>query len=327
VRIVFFGYHDFGYEALSYLIESGDEIARVVTHRDDPSERIYFRSVAERARAAGIAVEYREDMKPGRLKRLVEEAAPDLIVSSYYRRMLPPCLLEIVPRGGVNLHGSLLPKYRGRCPLNWVLLHDELETGLTLHEMVAEPDAGAILAQRAVAIAPLETAATLAKKLTAEVRPLLSKVFPEIRNGTAVAVPQRESEATYFGGRRPEDGRIDWREPVRRIDCLVRAVTRPYPGAFSERSGRRLTIWAGRGEPSDSAREQPGTVSRSFERGWTIACGGGSLRIEELQWEGEFHSRHVGSDPSGLCQGDVLTSIDEPRTGDARLTRIPSTGR
>ncbi len=302
MRIVFLGYHDFGFEALDTLLDGGDEVVRVVTHRDDPKENIYFRSVAKRAEEAGIPWETRESQPTGRLPQILQRIEPDLIVSAYYRRMIPARWLELARFGGVNLHGSLLPKYRGRCPLNWVLIHDEKRTGVTLHRMTAEVDAGDILAARAVDIAPRETAGSLAGKLVGEVRPLLEEVLPRLRQGDLRGTPQVSTEASTFGGRRPEDGRIDWKRTAREVDCLVRAVTRPYPGAWTEVAGRRLLVWVGQEVPETEAcgLSRPGLVLAKDGGQFTVQCGTGAYRIEEFEWpDGEISA-------SGVAEGIVL---------------------
>ncbi|MEQ8765651.1 MAG: formyltransferase family protein [Planctomycetota bacterium] len=307
MKIVFFGYHDFGVEALDSLIETGDEIAAVITHRDDPDENRYFRSVADLAKRNGVPVEYREDQEKGRLRRLLEETEADLIVSAYYRRMIPEALLGLARHGGVNLHGSLLPKYRGRCPLNWALIHDERETGLTLHRMVARADAGEILGARAVAIEDRETAHTLAQKLVAEVKPLMAEVFPRLRRGDFAGVPQVESEATTFGGRRPEDGRIDWSKTARQVDCLVRAVTRPYPGAFTEIDGRRLRVWSGHACSTTGDARLPGRILECERGRIKVQCGEGAYCIEDCEWW-EAGGISTSVDWSALLPGRLLVA-------------------
>jgi methionyl-tRNA formyltransferase len=165
------------------------------------------------------------------------------VFSFYYRKILAKEILAIPRRGALNLHGSLLPKYRGRCPLNWVLIHDESETGVTLHYMEEKPDRGDIVAQGAVRITDDDTALTLFDKLTGAAATLLRDTYPLLCAGTAPRRAQDHAQASYFGGRRPEDGRIDWSQSDRQVFNLVRAVTRPYPGAFTHLEGRTLYVW------------------------------------------------------------------------------------
>lgn len=271
MKILFFGYGEIGAVGLEFLLGQGEAVVAAVTHRDDPRETIWFRSVEKLARAAGVPVWIAEETD---LEAVATSAAPDLILSFYYRKILPRRVLDRARLGGMNLHGSLLPKYRGRSPINWVLVNGEKETGVTLHHMTPRADAGDIVAQRRVAIAPRETALSLSRKCAAETRLLLEETWPLIREGRAPRVPQDERPATKVGGRRPEDGRIDWSWPAERVDGLVRAVTRPWPGAFTTVDGRKLMVWAG--EPVEGAG-RPGEV----RPGGIVACGVRAFKVTE----------------------------------------------
>lgn len=245
-RAVVFAYHNVGVRCLSVLLargaELGLEIALVVTHRDNPQENIWFESVAAVAAEHGIATLTPDDPASAELAQAVRDARPDVIFSFYYRHMLPPELLALAPLGAYNLHGSLLPKYRGRVPVNWAVLNGERETGATLHEMAAKPDAGAILAQTAVPILPDDTAGQVFEKVTVAAEQTLWGVLPALLDGTAVRHPNRLAQGSYYGGRKPEDGRIDWHQSAQQVYNLVRAVAPPYPGAFTEQAGQRFVI-------------------------------------------------------------------------------------
>ena len=169
---------------------------------------------------------------------------PEWIFSFYYRRMLKSELLAIPARGAYNLHGSLLPRYRGRVPVNWAVLHGERETGVSLHRMVEKPDAGALVDQERVAILPNDTAYVVFQKLICAGETLLLRTLPLMLSGEHAETPLDISAGSYFGGRRPEDGRIDWGRSAWEIHNLIRAVAPPYPGAFTEIRGRRLWSWA-----------------------------------------------------------------------------------
>lgn len=241
-RAAVFAYHDVGVRCLSVLLAHGLEIPLVVTHTDRPSETIWFESVAELARAHGIAVVTPEDPDEPAFISRVAALQPDFLFSFYYRLMLAPALLATAHRGAFNMHGSLLPKYRGRVPVNWAILHGERETGATLHEMVAKPDAGSIIDQQAVPILPNDIALDVFRKVTTAAEMVLDRSLPRLVAGTADRRPQDLSAGSYFGARRPEDGRIDWNQGAGAVHNLVRAVAPPYPGAFCELGGKILRI-------------------------------------------------------------------------------------
>lgn len=261
-RAVVFAYHNVGVRCLQVLLARGVEVALVVTHEDSPSENIWFGSVASVAREHGIAVITPADPAGAELREAVAAAQPDFIFSFYYRHMLPVALLALAARGAYNMHGSLLPKYRGRVPTNWAVLRGETETGATLHEMAAKPDAGAILGQTAVPILPDDTAAQVFDKVTVAAEQTLWRVLPALLAGEAPHLPNDLSQGSYFGGRKPEDGRLDWSKPAAEVYNLIRAVAPPYPGAFAELHGRRFVVARARlaapGSPAaQAARDLP----------------------------------------------------------------------
>ncbi len=287
MRSVVFAYHDVGYVCLQELLRSGDEVVAVVTHDDAPDEEVWFRSVRQLAEARGVPA-YAPDTvnTPAWIERL-RAWQPDFLFSFYYRKLLCADILAIPRYGALNLHGSLLPKYRGRCPVNWVLIHDERETGVTLHYMEEKPDRGDIVAQRAVPITDADTALTLFHKLTDAAATLMRDTYPLLRAGRAPRIPQAHAAASYFGGRRPQDGRIDWSQPARAIFNLVRAVTHPYPGAFTSWQGRQLYVWEARPlETAAGAGAAPGTIV-SVAPHLQVQTGSGPLQLLRVQLAGE----------------------------------------
>ncbi len=241
-RAVVFGYHNVGSRCLAVLIASGVDVPLVVTHENSAAENIWFESVAKLARRHGIESISPADPNTGELSERLRSLAPDYLFSFYYRHMLKPCLLAIPARGAFNMHGSLLPKYRGRVPVNWAVIHGETQTGATLHEMVEKPDAGRIVDQASVPILPNDTAHEVFNKVTVAAEIVLSRSLPSILDGTATTTDQPVRSASYFGGRKPEDGRIDWSQGAWAIHNLVRAVAPPYPGAFCSIGGRHLAV-------------------------------------------------------------------------------------
>jgi methionyl-tRNA formyltransferase len=241
-RAVVFGYHNVGVRCLQVLLARGVDVVLVVTHEDNPAENIWFGSVASVAADHGIEAITPADPASAQLHDTLSRLAPDFIFSFYYRHMLPVGLLALATRGAYNLHGSLLPKYRGRVPTNWAVLNGETETGATLHEMAAKPDAGSILAQTSVPILPDDTASQVFDKTTVAAEQTLWRVLPALLAGEAPRLPNDLSKGSYFGGRKPEDGRIDWTKPAQQVYNLIRAVAPPYPGAFTDRGGERFIV-------------------------------------------------------------------------------------
>jgi len=241
-RAVVFAYHNVGVRCLSVLLAHGVEVVRVVTHADSPTETIWFDSVAALARLHGILVITPEDPNDPAVVAELAALKPDFLFSFYYRLMLKAPLLALPASGAFNMHGSLLPRYRGRVPVNWALIHGERETGATLHQMVEKPDAGGIIVQQAVPILPDDTAFEVFNKVTLAAEMALDRVLPDLLAGRAIARPQDLAAGSYFGGRRAEDGRIDWTQPASAVHNLIRAVAPPYPGAFSDTPKGRLRV-------------------------------------------------------------------------------------
>jgi methionyl-tRNA formyltransferase len=284
---VVFGYHDVGVRCLAALLDYGVRVPLVVTHEDDPGEERFFASVAALAAKHGIPAITPADANDAATVARVREAAPDFLFSFYYRRMLGSALLAIPRRGAFNMHGSLLPKYRGRAPVNWAVLHGEAETGATLHEMVAKPDAGRIAGQRAVPIGPDDTAGEVMGRVAEAAEALVRGLLPALVDGSLVLRVQDLSQGRYFGGRRPEDGRIDWTHTAAEVHNLVRAVAPPYPGAFTEQRGARIMVLRTRRLPSPPPGTPPHPALFVQGHDCLAACGDGAvLRVEDMAIDG-----------------------------------------
>jgi methionyl-tRNA formyltransferase len=285
LKAVVFAYHEIGSVCLEELIDFGTEVSCLFTHEDDAGEDIWFRRPSEVARQRHIPVHTPGHLKDGDWITRISSMKPDTIFSFYYRHMIPVEILNIPRIGSFNLHGSLLPRFRGRAPVNWVLVEGEQETGLTLHCMVEKPDAGDIIVQRRVAIAFEDTAYTLFMKMVDEARILMREVLPELEHGTFQRIPQAGlGPSSYRGGRRPEDGLVSWERDALSIYNLSRAVTHPYPGAFTHFRGKRLFIW--KSYPGESTRDtRPGSVVSG--RPLLVSTGKGLLRLLSVQLEGE----------------------------------------
>ncbi|MEJ5211838.1 MAG: formyltransferase [Burkholderiales bacterium] len=297
-RAVVFAYHDVGVRCLAVLLAHGVQVPLVVTHEDNPEENIWFGSVARLAADYDIPVITPRDPNTDEVVQRIRALAPDFLFSFYYRHMLKPPLLAIPARGALNMHGSLLPKYRGRVPVNWAILHGETETGASLHYMTAKPDAGDLVDQQAVPILPDDTALDVFRKVTCAAEMVLHRSLPALIAGTAPRRPLDLSAGSYFGGRRPEDGRIDWSRPARDIHNLVRAVAPPFPGALCTVAGRpaRLlrTRLAGTRSPTLTA-----TLYAEDDRLFAHCRDGGVLRVLQLEVEG----REVSAATLATCCG------------------------
>jgi methionyl-tRNA formyltransferase len=307
MRAVVFAYHNVGCRCLSTLLAHGLDIPLVVTHEDNAAEQIWFESVDTLARLHDIPVAKPSDPNAPEFVAHVAQLHPAFLFSFYYRQMLKSPLLGIPVRGALNMHGSLLPRYRGRVPVNWAVIKGERETGATLHYMVERPDAGDIVAQQAVPILPDDTASEVFNKVTVAAEMALDRVLPALLAGTAQRTPQELTHGSYFGGRTPEDGRIDWRRGAAEVHNLVRGVAPPYPGAFSEVSGKRVRVLR-----TTLPKESPpkaGFPALFCENGRCYAeCGDGrAVRILSLEVDGKLLDAR-GFERAGTTARQPLTS-------------------
>lgn len=305
---VVFAYHDVGVRCLQVLLAQGVKVPLVVTHRDHPDELIWFDSVAELAKMHDIPVIKPDDPNAPDVADRVCGTQPDFLFSFYFRHMIGPRLLAAAKRGALNMHGSLLPKYRGRVPVNWAVIRGERETGATLHYMIDKPDAGDIVDQQAVPILPDDTASDVFRKVTVAAEWVLYRSLPLLIAGTAPHTGQDLARGTYFGGRKPEDGRIDWNASAETIHNLVRGVAPPYPGAFGTLAGKTVRIL--------KSLRQPGRCggfsvpSLFLENGFCfVQCSDGAvLRIEHM----ELGGRRIAPGEINTALGPTPLSLLSP---------------
>lgn len=312
-RAVVFGYGEVGVQCLSVLLDEGVEVPLVITHTDDPDETRWFASVAEFARGRGIETITPGDPNSAAVVERVRAARADFLFSFYYRQMLPPAVLALARRGALNLHGSLLPKYRGRAPVNWAILNGETQTGVTLHYMQAQPDAGAIVDSEAVPILPDETALEVFQKIVQAAKTVVRRSLPRLIAGTAEARPQDLAQGSYFGRRTPRDGIIDWTSTARRIHDLVRAVAPPYPGAWTALDARLLKITRTRIGVGTAPGLPAGSLYRDGERLLAVAGDGHLVQILGLEDSG------VVVDPAVFAR-----QLAEPKGGQPALLHSPA---
>lgn len=277
MKLVVCAYHNVGYRCIQELLRQGAEISLIFTHEDSVTEQIWFSSVRELAEANSIPFLTSSINDPENIER-VRQTAPDFLFSFYYRNMIIPAVLELPSKGALNLHGSYLPHYRGRVPVNWAVINGETETGASLHYMVAKPDAGDIVDQEKVAIEFNDTAHDVFGKVTDAAVTVLRRAWPKLMGGTAGRIPMDLKAGSYFGGRKPEDGRIDWTKSAVQIYNLIRGVTHPYPGAFTTINGEKVIIWSAVPAAGSAA---PGQVISANPL--LIGTGEGLLEIHTLQ--------------------------------------------
>lgn len=286
---VVFAYHNVGVRCLSVLLARGVKVALVVTHRDNPNENIWFESVAELAALHDIAVITPDNPNDPDVVAQIKTVAPDFFFSFYYREMLKAPLLAIPKQSALNMHGSLLPKYRGRVPVNWAIINGESETGSTLHYMTEKPDNGDIVAQQSVPILPDDTALHVFQKVTVAAEIALNDVLPALLAGGVQAVKQDLSQGAYFGGRCAADGVINWQQSALQIHNLVRAVAPPYPGATTMLMGKTMRILKTQvtgctvkdKKPAFYIKQDENMASRAY-----VICGQGVLRIVDFELDG-----------------------------------------
>jgi len=312
MKTIVFAYHDMGCAGINALLKAGYTISAIYTHADTASENHFFGSVARIAAENSIPVYAPDEVNHPLWIDRIKSSEPDVIFSFYYRNLLCDQILNSAKQGAFNLHGSLLPKYRGRAPLNWALVNGETETGVTLHRMVKKADAGEIIAQQRVAIADEDNALTLHRKLVDCATELLESTLPAMKQGNIVGTAQNEAEATVVGRRTPEDGRINWALPASQINNLVRAVTDPWPGAFAFAGTTKFVVWKAK-VLSTAHNVRPGTVLSAEP--FVVACGEGALEIQTGQTANSVYmngiqlAQHLGMVNGALLYSQAVAAV------------------
>ena len=285
MRILFMGTPDFAAVSLKRLVEDGHDICGVFTQPDKPRNRnkVTFSPVKEYALSCGLNVYQPVKMRDGTALELVKTLAPELIVVVAYGRILPPDILAVPPLGCVNVHASLLPKYRGAAPINWAILNGECVTGVSIMYMVAALDAGDVIRTVSTEIGEREDAAALTERLAELGAQALSETIPTLADGTAKRTPQDESAFTYAPMLDRSLSPIDWTRSAREIDCQVRGLI-PWPCAATSVDGKSVKVYETLS--GEMTADAPGTM-HAVKRGLSVACGDGrSLIITQLQAEG-----------------------------------------
>jgi len=287
-RAVVFAYSEVGFRCTQVLLQQGIEIPLLFSHADDPLESRWFSSVGQLAAANGLDVQTPDNPNAPEWLALGRAANPEFLFSFYYRHMLEKAWLNIPRRGALNMHGSLLPRFRGRAPIHWAILQGETRTGASLHYMEERPDAGALVDQQAVPILENDTALDVSLKVAAASEEVLRRSLPALLTGTAPATPLDIAQGSYYGRRRPEDGRIDWRRGARAVHDLVRAVAPPFPGAFTDVNGCRVAILETRVDAQPVRHPDRLPCLYAMDGDWYADClDGRRLRITRLAVDGQ----------------------------------------
>ncbi len=287
MRILFMGTPDFAVASLKRLVEDGHEVCGVFTQPDKPKNRgmkMTFSPVKEYAVSQGLTVYQPLKMRDGEALAIVQELQPELIVVAAYGRILPEEILDAPKYGSINVHSSLLPKYRGAAPINWAILDGCRETGVTIMYMAKELDAGDIIRTVKTDIDPDETSLELTERLAVLGAQALSETVEMLKNGTATRTPQDHSAHTYAPMLSKALSPIDWNRSARQIHDQVRGLI-PWPCAATEVGGKKVKVF--KTEQGSATNAAPGTVVSAGKQGIEIACGDGlTLRITQLQAEG-----------------------------------------
>ncbi len=270
--IVVAAYSDVGYRCTKWLLDAREDVKLVYTHPDAAGEELWFESVAELARSRGVPVKLVESLDAPSEEAVVRAVQPEFLLSFYFRRMIPARVLTIPSKGALNMHGSLLPAFRGRSPVNWAILKGAAFTGASLHYMTEKPDAGDLVDQERVSIGPDDDALTVSRAVSEAAVVVLARSWPKLKAGTAPRVPLDLKKGSYFGGRKPADGLVNWLLPAQEVHDLVRAVARPWPGAFTDAFGPRVTIWKTRLSGDGGHDTFPGKIDMT-ERSVLVYCG------------------------------------------------------
>lgn len=299
MKTVVFAYHNIGFIGLNALKKHDFNIECVFTHKNDNNENIWFNSVSKWCETNNVAYFTPENINTAQWIDKIALLKPDVIFSFYYRNLICEDILKIPPFKSINLHGSCLPAYRGRAPVNWVLVNGEKQTGITLHYMVKKPDAGDIIAQKCIDIDLHDTAKTLFEKLENLALLLLDETLPKVKNNTVVPIKQDESKSSYFGRRTKQDGFIDFQKSALEIYNLIRAVTKPYPGAFCYYKEKELIIWWAVPSKINLKPKQITTIESKVY----IGTKNGSLELKEIEFDNKTYKEQ---EISNILKGGYL---------------------
>ena len=289
MRTIFIGTSELAVPALNALKEHGHEILAVITQPDRGSGRgknIRFSPVKEEALKWNLPILQPEKIRAEEVQKQIQELNPDLFVVASYGQKIPQEIMELAPYGCINIHPSLLPKYRGAAPVVGPILNGDVKTGVSIMRLAQQLDAGNVLAQEEIVLDPKETVPSLEPKLAALGAKLLLSVIEQMENGTVEETAQTEAEATYIRQITKEEGKIDFSYPAEKIERMVRAYA-PWPSAYTYLDNKTFKIWAADAAESEDNAKAPGTVVYVDKKNLLVQCGEGVLALKEVQIEGK----------------------------------------
>ncbi|MGI8782684.1 MAG: methionyl-tRNA formyltransferase [Acidobacteriota bacterium] len=289
MRVVFMGTPEFAVASLERLLQDRHEVVAVFTQPDRPAgrgQRLTASPVKQLALTLGLPVFQPERVGRGTSLDTLKELGPDLTIVAAFGQILPQALLEVPRYGSINVHASLLPRYRGAAPIQRAIWNGDRQTGISIMQMDAGLDTGAVWVQRSIEIGPDEAFGELQQRLAAVGADLLAETLSELVSGHKAPVPQANEQATLAPRIRKDEGHVDWSRPAASVHNQIRALN-PWPAAFSWLRAARTTIWRSGISAAAKRDLQPGTIADLSENSIGVVCGDNSLlRVFELQWPG-----------------------------------------
>ncbi|TDO95230.1 methionyl-tRNA formyltransferase [Halanaerobium saccharolyticum] len=291
MRILFFGGHDLGKITLEHLLEQDkDVLAAVMTETDNE----WYHGLEEVTDKYNLKLFKEKNINDNQfVKKTRNDLKPDLIISVNFDQIFKKEIINIPENGCINIHASLLPKYRGRAPLNWAILKGEKETGVTVHYINEGIDTGKIILQEKINIKKTDYIADILEKVKEKYPEMINKAVDLIKNDKVEPVEQKKENGSYYGKRTPADGLIDWSQSAKDIYNLIRAVSHPYPGAFTYLDDEKLFIWRAEVEDETANNEQPGKIIEKADEVFSVQCGRGQLLVTDYETETEISTGDI----------------------------------